>query len=178
MNIPFFSFLMISSYVCHYEGEEVAAFGKRLGERLADGAWAWRSPCPPGPASPTAGRAVSWAPSTPSGFVRYVPGERWEARRADGKAVERPFLGAALAFARRVAVPLGLPGAWRRMVVEQHGGRRVIRFRRPKGPGFGIDAGFYLSVLSTRRSPMPPDPAVGEPQGRDTEPSSASGCRC
>ncbi len=40
----------------------------------------------------------------------------------------------------------------------------MIRFRRPKGPGFGIDAGFYLSVLSTR-TPMPPIRELVNPKG-------------
>ncbi|RYG26656.1 hypothetical protein EON82_02515 [bacterium] len=40
----------------------------------------------------------------------------------------------------------------------------MIRFRRPKGPGFGIDAGFYLSVLSTR-VPMPTIRQVVNPKG-------------
>lgn len=42
----------------------------------------------------------------------------------------------------------------------------MIRFRRPKGPGFGIDAGFYLSVLSTK-VPMPPIRLVTNPKGTD-----------
>lgn len=40
----------------------------------------------------------------------------------------------------------------------------MIRFRRPKGPGFGIEAGFYLSVLSTRTS-MPPIRQLVNPKG-------------
>ena len=39
----------------------------------------------------------------------------------------------------------------------------MIRFRRPKGPGFGIDAGFYLSVLSTR-NPLPSIRALINPK--------------
>ena len=42
----------------------------------------------------------------------------------------------------------------------------MIRFRRPKGPGFGIDAGFYLSVLSTR-TPMPPIRMLVNPKGEN-----------
>ena len=40
----------------------------------------------------------------------------------------------------------------------------MIRFRRPKGPGFGIDAGAYLTVLSTR-VPMPAIRDVVDPKG-------------
>ncbi len=40
----------------------------------------------------------------------------------------------------------------------------MIRFRRPKGPGFGIQAGFYLSVLSTK-TPMPPVRLLVNPKG-------------
>ena len=42
----------------------------------------------------------------------------------------------------------------------------MIRFRKPKGPGFGIDAGFYLSVLSTR-TPMPPVRELLNPKGEN-----------
>ena len=35
MNIPLFSYLMVSTYVCFYDGEEVTAWAKRLGSRLA-----------------------------------------------------------------------------------------------------------------------------------------------
>jgi hypothetical protein len=42
----------------------------------------------------------------------------------------------------------------------------VIRFRRPKGPGFGIQSSFYLSVLSTR-VPMPPIRELVNPKGSD-----------
>lgn len=34
MNIPLFSFLMISAYLCFYEGDEIVAWSKRLGARL------------------------------------------------------------------------------------------------------------------------------------------------
>ncbi len=42
----------------------------------------------------------------------------------------------------------------------------MIRFRRPKGPGFGIQSSFYLSVLSTR-VPMPPIRELVNPKGSD-----------
>jgi hypothetical protein len=34
MNIPLFSYLMISGYISFYEGEEIVGFAKRVGERL------------------------------------------------------------------------------------------------------------------------------------------------
>jgi hypothetical protein len=40
----------------------------------------------------------------------------------------------------------------------------MLRFSRPKGPGFGISAGFYLSVLSSR-SVLPPILQVINPKG-------------
>lgn len=40
----------------------------------------------------------------------------------------------------------------------------MIRFRRPKGPGFGIQSSYYLSVLSTR-VPMPPIRELVNPKG-------------
>lgn len=42
----------------------------------------------------------------------------------------------------------------------------MIRFKRPKGPGFGIESSFYLSVLSTR-VPMPAIREVVNPKGAD-----------
>jgi hypothetical protein len=35
MNIPVFSYLMISLYICFYDGVEVEAWAKRVGARLA-----------------------------------------------------------------------------------------------------------------------------------------------
>ncbi|MCH8977769.1 MAG: hypothetical protein IH945_00805, partial [Armatimonadetes bacterium] len=34
MNIPLFGLIITSCYIAHYEGHEVSAWGKRMGERL------------------------------------------------------------------------------------------------------------------------------------------------
>lgn len=44
--------------------------------------------------------------------------------------------------------------------------RRLFQFKRPKGPGFGISAGFYLTVLSSKAT-LPPLLSVMAPNGEN-----------
>ena len=111
MNIPLFSFLMISGYVCHFEGEEVSAWCKRVGVRL----WPLMGLevyLPPGlkltPNGERFLRAVD-----PFGFVRYLPNTHvsdqhlgWDAKRDNGKR-SNPFRG----------VAYRAPGAWPFLIV-------------------------------------------------------------
>lgn len=111
MNIPLFSFLMISSYVCQYDGEEVAGFCRRLGERLRP--WMGLDVyLPPGRRLTPNGERVLHAVD-PFGFVRYLPfaHERaqdlgWDAKKPNGKR-SNPFRG----------VAYRAPGAWIFLVV-------------------------------------------------------------
>ncbi len=111
MNIPLFSFLMISAYVCFFEGEEVADYCRRLGERL----WPLMGLevyLPPGVRlKPTGERFLKAV--DPFGLVRYLPNahprERdlgWDAKKDNGKR-SNPFRG----------VAYRAPGAWIFLVV-------------------------------------------------------------
>ncbi len=114
MNIPLFSALMISCYVCHFDGEEISAYCKRLGERLR-GKLGLEVSLPAGARLSATGARFLDAVD-PLGLVAYVPGERWEARTANGGAAN-PFWAAAFR-SPGAWIFLALPGAWRRMVVE------------------------------------------------------------
>lgn len=114
MNIPFFSFLMISGYVCHYQGEEIAAFCKRLGERLRR-VMGLEVSLPPGTRLTPSGARFLHAVD-PFEFVRYVPGERWEAKKPNGKP-SNPFRGVAYR-APGAWLFLVIPGVWRRMMLS------------------------------------------------------------
>ena len=118
MNIPLFSFLMVSGYVCQFEGEEVAAFCRRLGERL----WPLMGLevyLPPGARLKPAGERFLHAVD-PFGFVRYLPNahprERdlgWDAKKDNGKR-SNPFRGVAYR-APGAWLFLLVPGAWKRL---------------------------------------------------------------
>lgn len=109
MNIPLFSYLMVTLYLTFYEGEEVEGWAKRLGGRLAR--WRARIFLPenmrfrPGP-----GMAI--ARFDPFSLVEYQPGTTpaWA-----GEARGRPVKPFRAALSRSVgAWPLGLiPYLWR-----------------------------------------------------------------
>ena len=113
MNIPLFSFLMISSYVCFFDGEEVAAYCRRLGERLRP-LMGLEVYLPPGARlSPNGARFLHAV--DPFGFVRYLPNAHprevdlgWDAKKDDGKR-SNPFRG----------VAYRAPGAWAFLVVPR-----------------------------------------------------------
>ena len=106
MNIPLFSFLMISCYVCHFDGEEVTAYCRRLGERLRP-VLGLEVYLPAGVRlSPNGERFLRAL--DPFGFVRYLPNAHpheadlgWDARKDNGKP-SNPFRG----------VAYRAPGAW------------------------------------------------------------------
>ena len=113
MNIPLFSFLMISAYVCHFDGEEVSGYCRRLGERL----WPLMGLevyLPPGlRLSPNGERFLHAV--DPFGFVRYLPNAHlreenlgWDAKKDNGKR-SNPFRG----------VAYRAPGAWPFLVVPK-----------------------------------------------------------
>lgn len=98
MNIPLFAFAMCSFYVAFYDGEEISAWAKRLGERLGRFRITVRLPSgkhlAPGP------EAVLEAVD-PFDLVRYEPGQGWTAATSRG----RPVRAKLAAWARS-------PGAW------------------------------------------------------------------
>lgn len=113
MNIPLFAFLMISTYIAFYEGDEVTAWAKRVGERLSRFRATIRLPkgrtFREGP-----GRAIRATDAF--GWLAYEPGEAdvWEAMDAAG----RPRAPFRLSLSRSVgAWPAALiPGLWRRLL--------------------------------------------------------------
>lgn len=91
MNIPLFSFLMISAYLCFYEGDEIVGWSKRVGARLQRYAAVVRYPL----GSRLRPNAAAFLSSTdPLGLVTYEHGTetKWTAARAkDGKALSPVF---------------------------------------------------------------------------------------
>ncbi len=113
MNIPFFSYLMISFYVCHFQGEEITAYAKQLGERMK-GTLGLEVHLPEGSKLSGPGERFLKAVD-PFGLVRYsakTSGESWTAEKVDGKGVN-PFRAAALR-SPGAWVFLLVPGLWRR----------------------------------------------------------------
>ena len=111
MNIPMFSFLMVSCYVCHFEGEDVAAYCRRMGERLRP-LMGLEVSLPPGVRLSSNGERFLHA-LDPFGFVRYLPNAQpreadlgWDAKKDNGKR-SNPFRG----------VAYRAPGAWIFLVV-------------------------------------------------------------
>lgn len=102
MNIPLFSFLMVSCYVCHFDGEEVTAFCRRLGDRLRP-RLGLEVTLPAGVRLSPNGERFLHAVD-PFELVRYLPGvedSEWDAKKDDGGRAN-PFRG----------VALRAPGAW------------------------------------------------------------------
>jgi hypothetical protein len=112
MNIPLFSFLMISFYVCHFQGEEISAYAKRLGERLR-GKLGLEVHLPKGAKLTVAGECFLKAVD-PLGLVRYSASseETWSADKMDGKKAN-PFRAAAFR-SPGAWIFLLVPGLWRR----------------------------------------------------------------
>ncbi len=113
MNIPLFGFLMIATYLAFFEGDEITAWARRLGERLRRFHGTVRLPVGKrfneGP-----GRAIEAMDALD--LVAYEAGdaEDWAADDASGRP-RPPFR---LSWARSLgAWPLGLiPGLWRRLL--------------------------------------------------------------
>ncbi|MBN9501791.1 MAG: hypothetical protein BGO01_06290 [Armatimonadetes bacterium 55-13] len=113
MNIPLFSFLMCSTYIAFYEGEEVNRWAKRLGERLRRYRCKVfspaRTPLRPGP-------AAALESLDPFGLVEYSMGKTdgWEAKDHDDK----PISAVRASWTRSLgAWPLAwIPGLWARVL--------------------------------------------------------------
>jgi len=100
MNIPLFSFLMITTYVIFFEGEEISGFFERAGLRLRRWHVVLRYPAGMRLQPRVAGflQAVD-----PLRMISYLPGEtpEWTASTLDGKPA-RPF----------AAILKRCPGIW------------------------------------------------------------------
>lgn len=113
MNIPLFSFLMCSSYICFYDGEEIAAWAERLGHRLRR----WRTTVrfPAGTQLKPAAAAFFDA-ADPLKLVSYAPSatDRWEGERADGSKM--PHAVASWSRSLGAYVFAWIPGLWNRFL--------------------------------------------------------------
>lgn len=107
MNIPLFSYLMVSMYITFYDGEEVAAWAKRLGARLKGfQTTVWL----PKNARLVPEKAVFFDVVDPLKVVTYQAGESAELENHEVKKSWRHSLG---------AWPWGWwPGVWRKMMTQ------------------------------------------------------------
>lgn len=113
-NIPLFSFIMTSTYLSFYDGEEYSAFAKRLGERWSR--WKVQVFLPQGASLTSRGANFLHAVDMFS-LVEYLPGDdsSWSARKADGSPVN-PF-AATLKRSPGLWILFVLPGVWKRIMV-------------------------------------------------------------
>ena len=120
MNIPLFSYLMVSCYISHYEGEEVTTFFRKLGNLLGR-LFSLKVFLPPGHRLTANGERFLHAVD-PFGFMSYVPNEHprdveegWDAKKPNGKR-SNPFRGVAYR-APGAWIFLAVPGLWKRMML-------------------------------------------------------------
>lgn len=87
MNIPLFSYLMVSTYVCFYDGEEVTGWARHLGKRLKR--WHIVVFQPRATGLSTSGAAFLEA-IDPLDLVKYECGTKdvWSAETIDGQQLE------------------------------------------------------------------------------------------
>ncbi|MGV3615985.1 MAG: HTTM domain-containing protein [Fimbriimonas sp.] len=113
MNIPLFSFLMVTAYVCFYEGDEVTEWAKRVGARFRRFATTVRYPLGTQLRTPA---AAFFDAVDPLDLVSYEHGTetKWTAVRTDGKETS-PVFGA---WSRSVGSWgfAWIPGIWKRLM--------------------------------------------------------------
>lgn len=105
MNIPLFGYLMVSMYICFYEGTEIQAWATRLGQRLSR--YAVRVHLPKGMALDPRG-AFFFDAADPLKLVSYVPSEAAQLASPEVRRSWTHSLGA-WAFG-------WIPGLWRRLI--------------------------------------------------------------
>ncbi len=83
MNIPLFAFVICSTYIVYYDGDEIAGWFKRLAKRFSE-----RAINVSVPGASSKGKLEVLESLSPLGLVKYTPvnGEPWVANRADGRA--------------------------------------------------------------------------------------------
>jgi hypothetical protein len=115
MNIPFFAFTIVATYICFYDGEEISAWAKKVGERLRR--FRILVELPKGyQLQPAALAALQTA--DPFSLVSYDPGMNgdWTAMDLTGRT-KSPFRGSL--FRSLGAWPYALvPGLWRRKLMN------------------------------------------------------------
>jgi hypothetical protein len=113
MNIPLFAFVMCAMYISFYDGEEITAWAKRVGEKLARFRASVFAPAGtqlrPGP-------ALALESLDCFSLLNYEPGtaEEWTAKTAAGKTLS----GVWASWTRSLgAYPIAwIPGVWRRVL--------------------------------------------------------------
>lgn len=115
MNIPLFAFVMITSYLSFYEGDEVSGWAKRVGARLKR--FSLKVFLPQGRKF-REGAGLAIRALDPMGWVDYATGDTptWTAEDAAGR-LRNPFR---LSHMRSIAAwPFALiPGLWRRILTS------------------------------------------------------------
>jgi len=113
MNIPLFAFLICSGYIAFYEGDEVSAWAKRMGERLRK--FRVRVLYPQGKAL-RPGPAAALEAADAFGLVEYQPGDvdTWQARRRNDEAI--PYVFASWSRSLGAWTVGWIPGVWRRIL--------------------------------------------------------------
>jgi hypothetical protein len=112
-NIPFFAFIICSSYLCFYEGDEVIGWVKRMGERLRR--WRLLVQMPAGLVLKPAAAAALTA-MDPFSLVSYDPGvsKDWSALNIQAQP-RSPFFGSALRSIGSWPWSI-VPGVWKRIL--------------------------------------------------------------
>ena len=115
MNIPLFSFLMCSMYVCFYDGEEVTAWAKRVGNRLSK--WRIHVHFPSGTQLRPSAAAFLDAVD-PFKLVSYSPSTttEWNAERSDGRRVSPSVASGSRSIGSYVFALV--PGIWKRLLLS------------------------------------------------------------
>jgi hypothetical protein len=112
-NIPFFAITIVATYLAFYDGEEVSAWARRVGERLRRFRLVVQLPLR---TSLRPGPALAVQALDPLSLVTYEPGlgQEWAAFDIMGRP-KRPFFGS---WIRSVgAWPIGfVPRLWRRLL--------------------------------------------------------------
>ncbi len=113
-NIPLFEWVMMSTYLSFFYGDEVTAWSRKLGQKLKR--LQASVTLPKGTELDPRGRSFLEALDV-FGVIRYVPGANdWQATGADGRVLD-PFRATLKASPGAWALGL-LPGVWKRMVVS------------------------------------------------------------
>lgn len=115
MNIPLFSFLMITSYITFFDGEEVSGWATRVGTRMRGLHVTVRLP----KGMRLTPRAVALLDSLdPFKLVHYLPGEsdRWEAETHGGRAIPAAWAIASRSLGAWIFA--WIPGAMDRLLAK------------------------------------------------------------
>lgn len=113
MNVPLFSYLMVSGYIAFYDGDEIAAWAERLGHRLPKYRTTVRFPL----GTQLKPAAAAFLDATdPFKLVTYAPSDdaTWKAERADGT----PMPVGRASWTRSVGTwPFAwIPGLWQKLL--------------------------------------------------------------